>query len=417
MLTCTHNRSETARNRFVAALCVLAIIAILRPLHADGPVTMAPPVQAASSGATGSTGAAATVFNWQEIPVNQNVPITRGIFDQGGYQLFDKAGETIVVPFTDNNLYVMKFALSDDGTTYFVNSGTAPILYLPENGYLENASASGARWYPFTPRWHPATPVFLGIAPSWHDYVVMGWYPSMIAYGGYWSNGPFISVGAVFPAFGLFFQIGGAHYDGWAPYWGYARTHPAPYQMTIVNQNVYNYGGPRWQQYAPYQHPFIGTGHAFVPGRGFIAAQGRTFSGGGHPVVIGTTYVGGPNGANGFHPAMASSNESPRGFRGAHMAAASQPDGGHAVQAAAHASHSSTGHVFKGATTSHSNQTAEAPSRNTAGRSFHGTSAFDHQHAGRSSSHGTHIASSEHSSSGGHSVQPDHGGPTDQTHH
>ena len=154
------------------------------------------------------------VFDWTDVPQNQVVPVERAAFDAGGYQIYDTTGDTIVVPFTNNNLYVMQFAPSGDGTMHFVNSdGNVPILYVPDGGYLENANVSGARWYPFSPGFHEDHPVFLGIAPSWDAYVAMGWYPGMYSWGGYWDHdGIFVATS------GLFFEIGGARYDGWGGY-------------------------------------------------------------------------------------------------------------------------------------------------------------------------------------------------------
>ena len=106
----------------------------------------------------------------------------------------------------------MKFGLSDDGSTYFINDGTAPTLYLPHDGYLENATVTGAKWYPFPQDYHPAEPVYLGIAPSWPAYVDMGWYPDMAFYGGYYCRQPYISGAVVFPTFGLFVNIRGDPY-------------------------------------------------------------------------------------------------------------------------------------------------------------------------------------------------------------
>ena len=104
-----------------------------------------------------------TTFQWTEVPQNQRVPLTRAVFDQNGYQLFDTAGETVLVPFADNNLYVMKFAPSDDGTLYLVNDGNVPVLYVPQGGYLENATVAGARWYPFPETFRPQSRSFWGL--------------------------------------------------------------------------------------------------------------------------------------------------------------------------------------------------------------------------------------------------------------
>jgi hypothetical protein len=112
------------RNIVRGAFCAAAAAALLSTttrVRADEPVTMAPPVQDAGGDIaidrSADNGSADSVFNWKEVPANQQVPVRRAVFDQGGYQLYDKAGETIVVPFTDNNLYAMKFAVSHDGTT------------------------------------------------------------------------------------------------------------------------------------------------------------------------------------------------------------------------------------------------------------------------------------------------------------
>ncbi len=167
----------------IATVAALALLGVASAGYADDAYSMAPPVDGGSAAYSSS---ASNVFGWQEVPAEQQVPIERAVFDHGGYQLYDSVGETIVVPFSNNNLYVMKFGVSQTGSMYFVNSGDAPILYLPENGYLQNATCSGGRWYPFTERWHPATPVYLGCAPSWSAYTSIGWYPGMYCHGGYW---------------------------------------------------------------------------------------------------------------------------------------------------------------------------------------------------------------------------------------
>ena len=189
---------------FVRAIGVGAALGLVLAgagARADDAVTMAPPVQPEYSQPADTS--QDSVFNWQDIPQNQRVPLTRAVFDRGGYQLYDTVGETIIVPFTNQNLYVMKFGQSTDGTTYFENEGGVPVLYVPQNGYLENASASGTRWYPFPKTYHYEQPVFLGVAPSWPEFVDMGWYPGMVYYGGYYSRSAFISGGVFLPTIGL----------------------------------------------------------------------------------------------------------------------------------------------------------------------------------------------------------------------
>ena len=135
----------------LTAGAALGLLLAVTAAQADDSYSMSPPVDSAySQDASAVSGAQDSVFNWSEVPQNQQVPITRGVFDKGGYQLYDTQGETIIVPFTNQNLYVMKFGQSDDGSMYFVNENGVPVLYVPQDGYLENASASGARWYPFS---------------------------------------------------------------------------------------------------------------------------------------------------------------------------------------------------------------------------------------------------------------------------
>jgi hypothetical protein len=402
------------------------------------PVAMAPPVETDASGPAGN------VFNYQEIPQNQNVPIQRAVFDRGGYQLYDTAGETIVVPFRNNNLYVMKFAVSPDGSTYFVNDDNVPVLYLPQDGYLANGSDPGGRWHPFTTRWHPYAAVYLGIAPSWHDYIGMGWYPNMAYYGGYWSNRPFISVGAFFPSLGLFINIGGSSYAGWGPYSNYYGYHPAPYREEIVNQNYYNYGGSNWRQYATANHPFNGTGRSYVYGHGFVASAGRaaiagrtvaavpaqrTFRGTGRPYVIGHGYAATKPTATAARAQTALAHQKFSGRTAADnnaiRASARTFHGAAPTRAVSHASTNSravaANHTFRGATAARSIHTAQRSysgpthnsfrgatsthaARNSGGSQGHSTvSSFRGGSASRPASGGSHSSGvgSSHSSQGG----------------
>ena len=139
--------------------------------------------------------AQADIFSWQETPRNQEIPIVRAVFDSSGYLLYDENGQMISVPFV-GNLYAMQFGKTS-GSMYFVNDGGVPTLYIPDNGYLENAAVSGARWYPFPQRYYYSRPVYLGPAPSWDAYYNMGWYPGMTVYGGYWGYRPW-SVGVIY---------------------------------------------------------------------------------------------------------------------------------------------------------------------------------------------------------------------------
>jgi hypothetical protein len=341
----------------------------------DDSYTMAPPVSSdndSASPAPSTSAAASSVFNWQDIPANQQVPITRAVFDQGGYQLYDTVGETIVVPFKDQNLYVMKFGVSTTGSIYFVNSGTEPILYVPQHGYLTNATVPGARWYPFTSDFTPATPVFLGVAPSWNVFVGIGWYPDMFCYGGYWCGDEF---GVFGPSFGLFISFGGHHFDGWGGYRDYAGRYGPPYHMGYYNRGIYHsahgFGGDSFRG---------AGGHGFGGGHSFAGAAGHSFgggNGGGH------TFAGGSG-----HNFSSANGHS---FGGS---------SGHAFRGATGGAYTSAGHGFGGG---YHGTSGESHSYGSSTGGFHGSNGSSHgTYGGGSSSGGFHGASGDsHGSFGG----------------
>jgi hypothetical protein len=131
------------------------------------------------------------VLTWQDVKEGEQVPVERVLFDQGGYQVHCGNGETIAVPFANENLNVMKFGRSTTDNAYFVNDGSTPTLYLSNGsnaGYLESAVAEDTKWYPFTNGYNYSSPVYVGLAPTWRDYTTMGWYPGMEVYGGVLSS-------------------------------------------------------------------------------------------------------------------------------------------------------------------------------------------------------------------------------------
>lgn len=222
--------------------------------HPSPPVMMAPPANPVTisqpmgqsqyagqneqnGGQNEQNGGQNGAYQWTEVPANQQVQITRAVFDQGGYQLFSPQG-TIVVPFANQNMYVMKFGQSQNGGMYFVNSGTFPTLFIPPGGFLDNAAQPGAHWFPFPQNYAYQNPVYVGLAPSWSAFSGMGWYPGMAYYGGYYGYSPYSILG---PMVGLHFLIGGSPYYGWNSYHSYYAGHPygsAP--MRVVNRTVYN---------------------------------------------------------------------------------------------------------------------------------------------------------------------------------
>lgn len=296
---------------FTLFLTAAALPLLAGCTHNNSPVMMAPPTTPVtinqpmeSPGAGGQSQA----YNWTEVPAGQQVPIQRAVFDQGGYQLYSQEG-TIVVPFANQNLYVMKFGQSNNGGMYFVNNGQCPTLYIPNGGYLDNASQPGAHWYPFPQNYAYTQPVYVGLAPSWSAFSGMGWYPGMAYYGGYWGYNPYSMIG---PMVGLHFLIGGSPYYGWNSYHSYYAGHPYGYApMRVVNRTVYNQAA---------RTSFNGAGGGL--GRRGFGSAGSTFGGGrsfgSNRAFGGGSFGGGRSGfgASAPRPSGGSFGSGPSGYGG-----------------------------------------------------------------------------------------------------
>ncbi len=189
--------------------------------------------QQGMGGSVAGNAAGGSVYQWQDVPVNQDVPITRATFDQGGYQIFAQSGETIVVPFANNNMYVMKFGRSS-GQAYFRNEDGVPTLYLRPGDGLENAAAQGARWYPIPQDYAYSRPMYVALAPTWNDYVGMGWYPGMNYYGGMWGYSPYNHF-AWMP--GWYISVGGHRYSDYNSYHSYYTSTPGYFRSRVVYNN------------------------------------------------------------------------------------------------------------------------------------------------------------------------------------
>ena len=197
----------------------------LLPLNqsASDPAPARPTVEPGPSPEDGDGASLQQACSWQKVPQGQQIPVKQATFDQAGYWIETDNGQTISVPFADQNMYVMKFGRSDTGQSYFVNDGAAPVLYLTQDAYLANAAAQNARWYPLTPDYPYTTPVYVAMAGNWPLYTAMGWYPGMAIYGGLWRtsmNAPF----AVMP--GYYTRVGGVVYRTFRDYRNYYTTHP-----------------------------------------------------------------------------------------------------------------------------------------------------------------------------------------------
>ncbi|HEX5324829.1 MAG TPA: hypothetical protein VFW40_13660 [Capsulimonadaceae bacterium] len=220
-----------------AAAALLTTIALSSPrVYADS--VSAPPPLSANVGA--SYESLDGVYYGFDVPENRSVQIQRMIFNQDGYELLDKAGETIKVAFVKDNLYTMQFAAAGGQAMYFANIGGHPVIYLPKNGYLIETppysfnddfyayEETGVYWYPFTKDFYPTDPVFMGPAPTWGGFLNMPWYPRVRIQGGYWSSKPVGPGVSVAPTPGLLFTVDGHPYRDWAGFMSYLIAHPTP---------------------------------------------------------------------------------------------------------------------------------------------------------------------------------------------
>jgi hypothetical protein len=219
------------------ALIALAGGLLLAPTTAraqfydDDPYPIAPPVGGRYSNRFDDA------YDWRDVPSGERIPIVRASLDRDGYRLFDDRGQLIIVPFENDNLYIMRFGRTM-GRTYFVREGGVPTLYLPEGGYIENLAVSGVRWYPFPQRYYYSRPIFIGPAPSWNDYCTMGWYPGMVYYGGWWDYNPWRYGCRFAPLSGWSISIGNFSYTRWDDYCDYWRVTPAR-RVIFVDRSTY----------------------------------------------------------------------------------------------------------------------------------------------------------------------------------
>jgi hypothetical protein len=183
------------------------------------------------------------VYSWCDLPRSQHIPIRRAFFDRGGYQLYDAWGNVIVVPFREQNLYVMKFCLATDNAMSVVNQGNYPVLYLPISARLKNATVPKAYWYPLTTEFHPSGPMFLSMVPSYDAYMCMGWFPRMTYWGGYWSGLASHAGDFLVPTPDMHVVIESYCCSGWQPYCDYCQAHTPPCAMTFLNEDIYSRAG------------------------------------------------------------------------------------------------------------------------------------------------------------------------------
>ncbi len=282
-----------AKQQLMLATISLLALGALTGCYKEKPVAMAPPVSAPPPAAPSN----GEVYQWQDVPKGQEIVINRAVFDQGGYQLYASTGETIVVPFANQNMYVMKFGKSQSGGMYFVNDGSTPTLFVPNGAGLENAAAQGAKWYPFPQNYTYTRPVYMGLAPSWSDYVAMSWYPGMAFYGGYFGYRPWMPGLMYSPMVGLNINIGGRPYYGWNSYSSYYRSNPIG-RVGWSSRPSYNYNsvgrrtGSSSFGSASGSRGSFGGGSARTSGGSFGGSSTRSSFGGGSARTSGGSFGG-----------------------------------------------------------------------------------------------------------------------------
>lgn len=245
---------------------------------------------------------------WNDFPVSRRVPLTRAAFDTKGYHLYNSSGVTINVPFANQDIHVMKFAVSPDNTTFFVNDGAAPVLYIPLNECLVNTGVTGMRWYPFSAQFRPVQPVFLSIAPSYTEFVSVNWYPNIVTYGGFYGTTPFAAGGVFRPTAGLTFYIGTQSYTGWSPLRDFLNSNPQPVasrpRVWTTRPRDYanrdSYSGVRNNNNGYVSGGYVGGSYVSpYPNGGYVYPSGGfTYYGGGYGYPSGG--FGFPGGGAGF---------------------------------------------------------------------------------------------------------------------
>jgi hypothetical protein len=275
---------------------------------------------------------------WNDFPVRQRIPLTRAAFDTSGYHLYNSAGISINVPFVNQDIHVMKFAVSPDNTTFFVNDGIAPVLYMPLNECLINTGVVGMRWYPFSAQFRPVQPVFLSIAPNYTEFISVNWYPNIVTYGGFYGTLPFAAGGVFRPTTGLTFYIGTQSYAGWSPLRDFLNSNPQP---VVTRSRVWNARPRDYANRDPYNgdqngnNGYVNDGYNRpYPTGGYVNPRGGfTFYGGGYGYPAGGYgYPGGgfgyPSGGFQFIPRGGVSMGTPGPPRQSNKRTDGKPDSG-----------------------------------------------------------------------------------------
>jgi hypothetical protein len=173
-------------------------------------------------------------YDWRSLPSWQKITVKRAWFDLNGYELEDAAGNGILIPFHNQTTYVMKFCLASDGRMSVENQGNYPVLYLPVEASIKNATVPRAHWYPFNSQFHPSATVFLSMVPTWDAFVNMPWFEGMDYYGGYWNALPFWPGTFLPPSLGLAVVIRSERCESWDAYRKYCSAHAGSYRTDSI---------------------------------------------------------------------------------------------------------------------------------------------------------------------------------------
>ena len=223
-----------------------------------------PPESGNSPAATAAAPKAPEVFGWHDVPEGQVIPVQKSTIDQSGYRIQDTTGETIEVPFVNDDLDAMKFGKSTSGFSYFVNKGEYPVLYLAPGATIESTAAPGARWNPIPSVYPYEEPIYVKMAPDYQSYLGMGWYPNMLVTGGMWGRAPGLPYYPWTAGYG--FYVDRVYYTSWTAYRSYY-LHTPGYVMTKDVSG--RYVRPRirpWPKHDPHSNPAsAGTGASIRP--------------------------------------------------------------------------------------------------------------------------------------------------------
>ena len=183
------------------------------------PVTISQPISRSDYDMRARTGGGKhRAYNWTEVPAGSRCQFSAPSLTRAAISSIQPQG-TIVVPFANQNLYVMKFGQSYNGGMYFINNGQYPTFYLPAGRRTSTMQPSRERTGTRSRKTMPIRSLYMSVlrqvGPHSRGWAGIPACPTTAATG---ATVPYSMIG---PMVGLHFLIGGSPYYGWNSYHSY----------------------------------------------------------------------------------------------------------------------------------------------------------------------------------------------------